>query len=152
MPLRRVRNFARKARGMRGRYTSPGDTTSHDLVERMYKERRAHRSALDMLTFSKFIESWPKESWCGGHGHAQSATRHTHCNRAMSHAGQKTDFLCARTPPKPLCHHIWDNKTSPTAKTRGPTGYREQRGWAVGGQPRRPGALPALNGAVPRHG
>jgi len=58
LPIARVRKFARKARAMRELYKShlnSDDTTNYNLVQKMYKTMKTHRSALD--TFHGFIKN-----------------------------------------------------------------------------------------------
>jgi hypothetical protein len=58
LPLARVRKFARKARSYRLIYKAAGlgNISGHADVERMYKIRKCHRSALD-LDFKFIVES-----------------------------------------------------------------------------------------------
>ena len=50
LPLKRVRRFARKARGYRMVYEKAGlgNLNSHAVIEKMYKIRKCHRSAFDL--------------------------------------------------------------------------------------------------------
>jgi hypothetical protein len=56
LPLARVRKFARKAAAMRKiykRYQDKHETNDYAIVQKLYNECKAHRSAIDQ--FYKFI-------------------------------------------------------------------------------------------------